>query len=82
LKETIPIALYAYHNTIHTATGCTPHHFLDGWQPRDLCVPLTLLPVSEHPDLDAGLEERARQMRSAHLGAWLRLASLVVLRGT
>jgi hypothetical protein len=66
-EEAIPAALYAYHNTVHTATGYTPHHLLFEWQPRDLRVPLTLLPASDYPDVDAWLEERATQMRSAQL---------------
>jgi hypothetical protein len=61
------VALYAYHNTVHTATGYTPHHLLIGWQPRDLRVSLTLLPASDYPDVDAWLEKRADQMRSAQL---------------
>jgi hypothetical protein len=52
-EEAIPAALYAYHNTVHTATGYTPHHLFLGWQPRDLRVPLTLLPASAYPDVDA-----------------------------
>jgi hypothetical protein len=30
---TIPRALYAYHNTFHTATGYNPPHLLFGWHP-------------------------------------------------
>lgn len=32
----IPALLYAYQNTIHSATGQTPDFLLFGWSPRDL----------------------------------------------
>jgi hypothetical protein len=38
-EECIPAALYAYHNTVHSATGFTPHQLLFGWTPQDLRVP-------------------------------------------
>jgi hypothetical protein len=57
--------VYAYHNTVHTATG-TPHHLLFGWQPRDPRVPLIVVPPSDHPDVDAWLEKRSVQLKDAH----------------
>ena len=39
-SEHIPAMLYAYHNTIHTATGYTPHMLLFDWSPRDLRAPV------------------------------------------
>ena len=39
-SEHIPAMLYAYHNTMHTATGYTPHMLLFGWSPRNLRAPV------------------------------------------
>ena len=39
-EDILPSLLYAYHNTIHSATGCTPHRLLFGWTPRGLRVPM------------------------------------------
>jgi hypothetical protein len=63
----IPAFLYAYHSTVYTADGYTPHHLLFGWTPRDIRAPLPVLPSSDDPDLDAWLESRKEQLQSAQL---------------
>jgi transposase InsO family protein len=35
----LPTAVYVYNNTIHSATGFTPHFLLYGWHPTDIRVP-------------------------------------------
>ena len=61
----IPSLLYAYHNTVHTSTGYTPHYLLFGWLPTDLRVPLAFQTASEHPDIDAYLSQRATEFANA-----------------
>jgi transposase InsO family protein len=39
-SKILPELLYAYHNTVHSATGFTPHRLLFGWMPRDFRAPL------------------------------------------
>lgn len=51
-ESLIPSLLYAYDNTIHPATGYTPHQVLFGWTPRDLRVPLLLADVTEYPIIE------------------------------
>jgi hypothetical protein len=72
-SEHIPALLYAYHNTIHTATGFTPHMVLFGWNPRDLRAPLlsgeSVDPemCSGDPDVDEWLRTRAHALRKAQV---------------
>ena len=54
----IPSLLYAYHNTIHSATGFTPHKLPFGWSPRDLRAPMLSFTDSANPDLDVWLSQR------------------------
>lgn len=61
-EELIPSMLYAYHNTIHSATGFTPHKLLFGWSPRDLRAPMHNLPESDDPDFDFWLKERGSML--------------------
>jgi transposase InsO family protein len=72
-SEHIPALLYAYHNTVHTATGFTPHMLLFGWNPRDIRAPLF---SGEHSDpelhsgdadIDAWLRSRAQALRKAQV---------------
>ena len=63
--EGIPALRYAYHNTVHTATGYTPHFLLHGWAPRDVRAPLAHFEPSEHPAVDAWLAQRAKHFASA-----------------
>ena len=63
----IPALLYAYHNTIHTATGFTPHVLLFGWCPRDLRAPLSTVETSGDPDIDAWLAIRAKDLKRANI---------------
>jgi transposase InsO family protein len=69
-SEYIPALLYAYHNTIHTAHGTTPHLALFGWSPRDLRAPL----YSVDPDVSSGdldvdewLRTRSHALRKAQV---------------
>jgi hypothetical protein len=57
--------LYAYNNTVHSATGFTPHFLLFGWQPIDLRVPIAFQTRSDHPDIDSYLSSRAATFASA-----------------
>jgi hypothetical protein len=70
-SQHIPAKLYAYHNTIHGATGYTPHMLLFGWSPRDLRAPLLSAEAagksasSGDRDSDVWLQTRARSLRRA-----------------
>lgn len=57
--KAIPSLRYAYNNTVHTATGFTPHYLLFGWKPIDLRVPLAFQNESIHSDIDSFLSRRA-----------------------
>jgi hypothetical protein len=59
----VPALLYAYHNTVHSATGYTPHHLLFGWNSIDL--PSTFQTASEHPDIDSFFSARASMFSKA-----------------
>jgi RNase H-like domain found in reverse transcriptase/Reverse transcriptase (RNA-dependent DNA polymerase)/Integrase zinc binding domain/Integrase core domain/Retroviral aspartyl protease len=48
----IPALVYAYNNTVHSATGFTPHRFLFGWCPRDIRAPVSCI-RSRYPDVDS-----------------------------
>jgi RNase H-like domain found in reverse transcriptase/Integrase zinc binding domain/Integrase core domain len=62
----VPAVLYAYRNTVHSATGFTPHYLLFGWEPTDLRVPLSAFPhPSSHPDIGAFLGRRAEEFKLA-----------------
>jgi hypothetical protein len=72
-SEHIPALLYAYHNTIHTATGFTPRMLLFGWCPRDLRAPLfAVAPHDEKVqcgdrDIDVWLNNRSHALRKAQI---------------
>jgi hypothetical protein len=72
-SEHIPALLYAYHNTVHTATGFTPHMTLLGWCPRDLKAPLlsghNIAPKmpSGDPDVDVWFSSRVHALRKAQV---------------
>ena len=57
--------LYAYNNTVHSATGFSPHFLLFGWMPIDLRIPLAFQTKSDHPDIDSFLSSRATAFASA-----------------
>ena len=63
----LPSLLYAYHNTMHSATGFTPHRLLFGWTPRDLRAPLLTVPGSEYPEIEQWLSQRQNDLRRAGL---------------
>jgi hypothetical protein len=72
-SEHIPALLYAYHNTVHTATGFTPHMILFGWNPRDIRAPLFSGEYNDSAlnsgdaDIDAWLRSRAQALRIAQV---------------
>jgi len=66
-SEHIPALLYAYHNTIHTATGYTPHMLLFGWCPRDLRAPLSATESTGDSDLDYWLGTRRKSLQKAQV---------------
>jgi hypothetical protein len=61
----VPALLYAYNNTVHSATGYTPHFLLHGWHPIDLRVPLAFQTQSQHPDIDSYLSARTAEFAKA-----------------
>jgi hypothetical protein len=64
----IPALLYAYHNTVHSATGFTPHRLLFGWCPRDIRAPLLSPEASSgDPDIDKWLHDRRRDLQQAQV---------------
>ena len=72
-SEHIPALLYAYHNTVHTATSHTPHMVPFRWSPRDLRAPL-FAGQSEDSEVDSGdadinvwLQDRAHVLRKAQV---------------
>lgn len=65
--QRIPAFLYAYHNTIHSATGYTPHRLLFGWCPRDLRAPLAADVKSPHADVRQWLRSRTEELAQAHV---------------
>ena len=72
-SEHIPAMLHAYHNTIHTATGYTPHMLLFGWSPRDLRAPVLSAAFADgivssgDKDIDVWLHDRAKTLRKAQI---------------
>jgi hypothetical protein len=67
--ECIPSLPYAYHNTVHAATGYmyTPHRLLFGWCPRDLRAPLFSDFECDAPDIERWLHCRKREPHQAHV---------------
>ena len=64
----IPALLSAYHITVHTATGYTPHSLLFGWSPRDLRAPLHASAMScDDHDIEQWLHERKSEFKQAQL---------------
>jgi hypothetical protein len=59
--------LYAYQNTIHTATGSTPHVLLFDWCPHDLRAALSTVERSGDPDIDTWLTIRAKDLKRANI---------------
>lgn len=69
-EDCIPSVLYAYHNTIHSATGYTPHHLLFGWTPQDLRVPFVAAELNKtdiSKNVDAWLELRKEHLKHANI---------------
>jgi hypothetical protein len=63
-EDCIPSVLYAYHNTIHSATGYTPYQMLRGWTPQDLRVPFAAAELHKtdiSKNVDAWLELKETQ---------------------
>lgn len=63
----IPAVLYAYHNTIHSSTGYTPHRLLFGWCPRDLRAPLSSVLDDVDADVEQWLQDRKHELQQAQL---------------
>ena len=73
-EECIPSVLYAYHNTVHSATGFTPHQLLFGWTPicvdTDLRVPFVAAKLNKSnisSNVDGWLELRRQQLQRANV---------------
>ena len=72
-SEHIPALLYAYHNTVHTATSYTPHMVLFGWSPRDLRAPLFAGQFEDSAvdsgaaDINVWQRDRAHALRKAQV---------------
>jgi hypothetical protein len=69
-EDCIPSALYAYHNTIHSATGYPPHQLLFGWMPQDLRVPFVAAKLNKtdiSKNVDAWLELRKEHLKHAKI---------------
>ena len=66
-ESMIPALLYAYHNTVHSATGYTPHHLMFGWTPRDLRAPLISGVTSDFPHISEWAKSRASDFQAAKL---------------
>ncbi len=69
--------LYAYHNTIHTATGFTPHMLLFGWSPRDMRVPFVTTENSGDKDMDLWLRSRKRAFDKAQVSLEAARAAMI-----
>lgn len=78
--DILPALCYAYHNTVHTATGYTPHQLLMGWSPRDLRAPLASQASSEHPDVDAWLARRRDDFQCAHVSLERARSAMIAAR--
>jgi hypothetical protein len=61
----LPTVVYAYNNTIHSATAFTPPFLLFGWHPTDIRVSLVFQQPSLHPDIDLYLSSRAGAFAAA-----------------
>jgi hypothetical protein len=69
-EECLPAMLYSYHNTIHSATGFTPHHLLFGWSPIDLRAPFgaaELALSADSSNVDSWLQKRQAELRKAKI---------------
>jgi hypothetical protein len=66
-SKILPELLYAYQNTVHSATGFTPHCLLFGWIPRDLRAPLTKPDDTNCDDVEVWLKKRADQFCTAQI---------------
>ena len=83
-EECIPSVLYAFHNTVHSATGLTPHHLLFGWTPQDLRVPFVAAEQNKSDisrNVEGWLELRKEQLKRANINLeYARTAMLKALR--
>lgn len=69
-EDCIPSVLYAYHNTVHSATGYTPHHLLFGWTPQDLRVPFVASELNKTDiakNVDSWLQLRKEHLKHANI---------------
>ena len=61
----LPVLLYSYNNTVHSATGYTPHVLLFGWHPRDLREPRIAASTIHPSDGAAFVHQRQRMFARA-----------------
>jgi hypothetical protein len=70
-EDLVPSMLYAYHNTVHSDNGFTPHELLFGWWPQDLRVPFATTELDKTniaKNVDAWLQRNAElQKAQVHL---------------
>ena len=76
-EDILSSLLYAYHNTIHSATGYTPHRLLFGWTPRDLRVPMLSTCAPEFPEVEEWLLQRHDELRKAGLSLEAARAAMI-----
>ena len=76
-EDILPSLLYAYHNTIHSATGYTPHRLLFGWTPRDLRVPMLSACAPAFPEVEEWLLQRHDELRKAGLSLEAARAAMI-----
>jgi hypothetical protein len=80
-EECLPAMLYSYHNTVHSATGFTPHQLLFGWTPMDLRAPFGASDLNLSADcssIDQWLKTRQDQFDKARIS--LEYARAAMLR--
>ena len=76
-EDILPSLLYAYHNTIHSAIGYTPHRPLFGWTPRDLRVLVLSASAPAFPEVEEWLLQRQDELRKAGLSFEAARAALI-----
>jgi hypothetical protein len=80
-EQQLPTVVYAYNNTVHSATGFTPHFLLFGWHPTDIRVPLVFQQPSMHPDIDLYLSQRAGAFAAAQAALEKARSAMIAARG-
>jgi hypothetical protein len=81
LGKQLPTVVYDYNNTVHSATGFTPHFLLFGWHPTDICVPLVFQQPSLHPNIDLYPSQRAGAFTAAQAALEKARSVMIAARG-